>query len=111
MMPRHLRFGAVVSTLGLALLTSPATLASPAPADAVRAAFAKRARDVHPDSGGTGDGLTMTLLVDAREEVRLLPTLLVMANEDVGRDRRVRVADVRRRVDVVDRGCQVEAHL
>ena len=34
----------------------------------VRAAFAKRVRDVHPDSGGTGDSLTMRLLVDARDE-------------------------------------------
>ena len=50
------------------------------------------------------------VLVDSREEVRLLAALPVMAHEDVGRDRRVRVADVRRRVDVVN-GCgQVEAH-
>ena len=28
-------------------------------ADQVRAAFAQRARDVHPDGGGSGDGLTM----------------------------------------------------
>lgn len=34
----------------------------------VRAAFAKRARDVHPDGGGTGDSLTMRLLVEARDE-------------------------------------------
>ena len=51
------------------------------------------------------------VLVDSGEEERLLAALAVMAHEDVGRDRRVRVADVRRRVDVVDRGCQVEAHL
>ena len=50
------------------------------------------------------------VLVDPGEEERLLAALAVMAHEDVGRDRRVRVADVRRRVDVVDRGCQVEAH-
>jgi hypothetical protein len=43
-------------------------ISPPATADEVRAAFAKRARDVHPDSGGTGDSLTMSLLVDAREE-------------------------------------------
>jgi hypothetical protein len=34
----------------------------------VRAAFARRARDVHPDSGGTGDGLTLRLLAEARDE-------------------------------------------
>ena len=51
------------------------------------------------------------VLVDPREEERLLAALAVMAHQDVGRDRRVRVADVRRRVDVVDRCCQVEAHL
>jgi hypothetical protein len=43
-------------------------ISPPATADEVRTAFAKRARDVHPDSGGTGDSLTMSLLVDAREE-------------------------------------------
>jgi hypothetical protein len=37
-------------------------------ADQVRAAFAQRARDVHPDGGGSGDGLTMRLLVEARDE-------------------------------------------
>ena len=51
------------------------------------------------------------VLVDAGEEERLLPALAVMAHQDVGRDRRVRVADVRRRVDVVDRCRQVEAHV
>lgn len=39
-----------------------------ASADQVRAAFARRARDVHPDGGGTGDSLTMRLLVEARDE-------------------------------------------
>ena len=34
----------------------------------VRAAFARRARDVHPDGGGTGDGLTLRLLAEARDE-------------------------------------------
>jgi hypothetical protein len=43
-------------------------ISPPATADEVQAAFAKRARDVHPDSGGTGDSLTMSLLVDARDE-------------------------------------------
>jgi hypothetical protein len=39
-----------------------------ASADQVRTAFAQRARDVHPDGGGSGDGLTMRLLVEARDE-------------------------------------------
>ena len=43
-----------------------------ADADAVRAAFTRRARDVHPDGGGTGDSLTMRLLVEARDEALLL---------------------------------------
>ena len=34
----------------------------------VRAAFARRASDVHPDGGGTGDGLTLRLLTEARDE-------------------------------------------
>jgi curved DNA-binding protein CbpA len=37
-------------------------------ASEVRAAFARRARDVHPDGGGTGDGLTLRLLAEARDE-------------------------------------------
>ena len=50
------------------------------------------------------------VLVGAREEERLVAALLVMAHQDVRRDGRVRMTDVRRRVDVVD-GCrQVEAH-
>ena len=50
------------------------------------------------------------VLVDPRQEVRPLAPLPVMAHEDVADDGRVRVTDVRRRVDVVD-GCrQVEAH-
>ena len=51
------------------------------------------------------------VLVGAREEERLVAALLVMAHQNVRRDGRVRMTDVRRRVDVVD-GCrQVEAHL
>ena len=51
------------------------------------------------------------VLVGAREEERLLPALAVVPDERVGRDRRVRMPDVRGRVHVVD-GCrQVEAHL
>jgi hypothetical protein len=38
----------------------------------VRAAFARRARDVHPDGGGTGDGLTLRLLAEARDEALAL---------------------------------------
>ena len=34
----------------------------------VRAAYLRRVRDVHPDAGGTGDGLTMRLLTEARDE-------------------------------------------
>ena len=50
------------------------------------------------------------MLVHAREEERVVAALAVMAGEDVGRDGRVRVPDVRGRVHVVDRCCQVEAH-
>jgi len=39
-----------------------------ASADEVKQAYARRVRDVHPDSGGTGDGLTMSLLKAARDE-------------------------------------------
>ena len=49
------------------------------------------------------------VLVRPGEEERRLAALLVMARKDVGRDRRVRVADVRGRVDVVDRCRDVEA--
>ena len=52
------------------------------------------------------------VLVRSRQEERLVAALLVMAREDVGHDRRVRVADMRRRVDVVNRCRDVEsAHL
>src|SRR5215203_2847400 len=43
-------------------------ISSDASVEDVRTAFARRAKDVHPDSGGTGDGLTMSLLIDARED-------------------------------------------
>ena len=43
------------------------------------------------------------VLVDAGEEERLTPALPLMARHDVRCDRRVRVPDVRGRVDVVDR--------
>ncbi len=50
------------------------------------------------------------VLVGAGEEERLVAALPAMTHEDVRRDRRVRMTDVRRRVDVVDRCRQVEAH-
>ena len=50
------------------------------------------------------------VLVHARQEVGLVPTLAVMPREDVRRDRRVRVSQRRRRVHVVDRCRHVEAH-
>jgi hypothetical protein len=43
-----------------------------ADAGEVRGAFARRVQDVHPDTGGTGDGLTMHLLVEARDEALAL---------------------------------------
>ena len=49
------------------------------------------------------------VLVGAREEEDVLAALAVMPHDDVGHDRRVRVADVRLRVDVVDRRGEVEA--
>jgi predicted nucleic acid-binding Zn ribbon protein len=39
-----------------------------ASADEIKNAYARRVRDVHPDAGGTGDGLTMSLLKAARDE-------------------------------------------
>lgn len=47
----------------------------------VRAAYLRRVRDVHPDSGGSGDGLTLALLQEARDEA-------VAAIETRGRGRR-----------------------
>jgi hypothetical protein len=41
-------------------------------AEEVRAAFARRVQDVHPDAGGTGDGLTLRLLLEARDEALAL---------------------------------------
>jgi hypothetical protein len=43
-----------------------------ASAEEVRAAFARRVQDVHPDAGGTGDGLTLRLLLEARDEALAL---------------------------------------
>jgi hypothetical protein len=50
------------------------------------------------------------VLVGAGEKERLVPTLTMVAGEDVRCDGRVRVADVGRRVDVIDRRGQVDAH-
>ena len=55
-------------------------------------------------------GDVRSVLVRAREEERVLPALTPVAGDDVGRDRRVRVPDMGRRVDVVDRCGDVEAH-
>jgi hypothetical protein len=48
------------------------------------------------------------MLVGPREEERVLAALATVSDQDVGRDRRVRVPDVRRRVHVVDRCRQIE---
>jgi hypothetical protein len=50
------------------------------------------------------------VLVRPGQEERFLATLAAMAHEDVGRDRRIRVPDVRRRIDVIDRRRDVEGH-
>ena len=50
------------------------------------------------------------VLVDAREEEDVVPALAMVPRQDVGSDRRVRVPDMRRRVDVVDRCRHVVAH-
>ena len=58
-------------------------------------------------AGRIGDGLAV--LVGAGQEEDLLAALAVVAREHVGGDRRVRVAEVRRRIDVVDRRRDVKA--
>ena len=58
--------------------------------------------------GDLGDRLAV--LVGAGEEEDLLAALAHVARDDVGGDRRVRVAEVGLGVDVVDRGRDVEAH-
>ncbi len=50
------------------------------------------------------------VLVHTGEKEGLVAALAVVPHDDVGRDRRVRVPDVRRRVHVEDRCRQVEAH-
>ena len=57
---------------------------------------------------GVGDRLAV--LVGAGEEEHVLAALAHVAREHVGGDRRVRVAEVGLRVDVVDRGGDVEGH-
>ena len=58
--------------------------------------------------GRLGDRLAV--LVGAGQEEDLLAALAHVAGEDVGADRRVRVAEMGRRVDVVDRGGDVVGH-
>ena len=58
-----------------------------------------------------GGGLDrLAVLVGAGEEEDVLAALAHVAGEHVGGDRRVRVAEVRLGVDVVDRGGDVVAH-
>ena len=57
-----------------------------------------------------GVGHRLAVLVGAGEKEHVLATLAVVAGQHVGGDRRVRVTEVRLRVDVVDRGGDVEAH-
>ena len=52
----------------------------------------------------------LAVLVGAGQEEHVLAALAHVAGEDVGRDRRVRVAEVRLGVDVVDRRGDVVAH-
>ncbi len=58
---------------------------------------------------GVGDRLAV--LVGAGQEEHVLAALAVVARHHVGGDRRVGVAQVRGRVDVVDRRGHVEGHL
>ncbi len=58
--------------------------------------------------GGVGDRLAV--LVGARQEEHLLAALAVMARHHIGGDRRIRVPEMGRRVDVIDRGGYVVAH-
>ena len=59
-----------------------------------------------------GDAIDLRgVLVRAGEKERLLAALPMVSHERVRRDRGVRVPDVRRRVDVVDGGREVEGHL
>ncbi len=58
--------------------------------------------------GGVRDGLAVLIRPGLEEDP--LAALAHVTGEDVCRDRRVGVAEVRLGVDVVDRGCDVEAH-
>ena len=61
------------------------------------------------DSGCGGGALDLlAVLVGAGEEEGVVAEQAVAAGDDVGRDGRVGVADVRARVDVVDRGSEIE---
>ena len=57
---------------------------------------------------GVGDRLAV--LVGPRQEEHILAALAVMTRDRVGGDRRIRVPQVRGRVDVVDRRGYVEGH-
>ena len=52
----------------------------------------------------------LAVLVRARQEEHLLPALAMVARHHVRGDRRVRMAQVGSRVDVVDGGGHVEGH-
>jgi hypothetical protein len=61
------------------------------------------------DAGGGGAALDLlAVLVGAGEEEGVVAEQAVAAGDDVGDDGGVGVADVRARVDVVDRGGEVE---
>ena len=55
-------------------------------------------------------GDRLAVLVGAREEEDVLAALAHVAREHVGGNRRVRVTEMRLRVDVVDGGRDVEGH-
>ena len=76
--------------------------------EALRVAVGQLLRRDARALGGRADGLAV--LVGAGEEEDVLAALALVAREHVGRDRRVRVAEMRRRVDVVDRRGDVERH-
>ena len=64
------------------------------------------------DAGGGGGALDLlAVLVGAGEEEGVVAEQAVAAGDDVGGDGGVGVADVRARVDVVDRGGEVELFL
>ena len=56
-------------------------------------------------------GHRLAMLIHARQEEDVLPALAVVTRDNVRRDLLVGVAKVRHTVDVVDRSCDVKAHL